>query len=304
MFRKNELYVETQRDYTALAQLANSTTREIVTAYPKTARIFESLLSDPRVSAQWDLANYMAVVKLGYNDHGPIHAQIVTSAAMQMMQLLHHAGVDFDVIESGAGDLDDAHAVVLAAIMLHDIGNQVHRAGHEAFSVSLAQPILERHFAPVYSDDPIKLQAMLGFTLSAIACHDCDPAPLTMEGAVVAVADATDMTKGRGRIAFDLGKIDIHSVSALAIESVTLQASHDRPIEIVVELSNSAGIFQVEQIFARKLIATPLKDYVTIRAIAAANYPVSDQRIIRSIVFDGTRFRIDDSSDKIAGDKA
>jgi metal-dependent HD superfamily phosphatase/phosphodiesterase len=115
-----------------------------------------------------------------------------------------------------------------------------------------------------------------------------------MEGAVVAVADATDMTKGRGRIAFDLGKIDIHSVSALAIESVTIQRGADKPIEIVVALSNSAGIFQVDQIFARKLVATPLKDYVTIRAVAAAGYPVSDQRIIRSVVFDGTRFRLDE----------
>jgi metal-dependent HD superfamily phosphatase/phosphodiesterase len=301
MFRKNELHIEIQRDYSALAQTANRITREIVTAYPKTARLFESLLSDPRVTAQWDLANYIAVVKLGYNDHGPIHAQIVTAAAMQIMQLLHHAGVDFDVIESGAGDLDDAHAVVLAAILLHDIGNQIQRAGHEAFGVALAQPVLERHFTPVYGDDPIRLQALLGFTLSAIACHDCDPAPLTMEGAVVAVADATDMTKGRGRMAFDLGKIDIHSVSALAIESVTIRAGSGQPIEIVVALSNSAGIFQVEQIFARKLIASPLKDYVTIRAMAAADYPVSDQRIIRSVVFDGTRFRIDEDSDKMNG---
>jgi uncharacterized protein len=298
MFRKNELHIEIQRDYTALAQAANRTTRDIVTVYPRTARLFESLLSDPRVTAHWELANYMAVVKLGFNDHGPIHAQIVTAAAMEMMQLLHHAGVDFDVIESGAGDLDDAHAVVLAGILLHDIGNLIHRAGHEAFGVALAQPILERHFAAIYGADPIKLQALLGFTLSAIACHDCDPPPLTMEGAVVAVADATDMTKGRGRMAFNLGSIDIHSVSALAIESVTIQAGTDRPIELVVALSNSAGIFQVDQIFARKLIATPLKDYVTIRAVAAADYPVSDQRIIRSIVFDGARFRIDDESDK------
>ncbi len=299
MFRKNELPVEIQRDYTALAQVANRTTREIVAAYPRTARLFESLLADPRVAAQWDLANYMAVVKLGYNDHGPIHAQIVTSAAMQMAQLLHHAGVDFDVVESGAGDWDDAHAVVLAGIMLHDIGNQIHRARHEAYSVALAQPVLERHFAPIYGGEPVKLQALLGFTLSAIACHDCDPAPLTMEGAVVAVADATDMTKGRGRIAFDRGKIDIHSVSALAIESVTIQAGTDRPIEIVVALSNSAGIFQVDQIFARKLVATPLKDYVTIRTVAAADYPESDQRIIRDVVFDGTRFRVSDESDDI-----
>jgi metal-dependent HD superfamily phosphatase/phosphodiesterase len=303
MFRNNELHLEMQRDYTALAQIANRTTREIVTAYPRTARLFESLLGDPRVMAHWNLANYVAVVKLGYNDHGPIHAQVVTAAAMQMMQLLHQAEVKFDVIESGAGDLDDAHAVVLAGIMLHDIGNQIQRVGHEAFSVALAQPILERHFAPVYGDDPVKLQALLGFTLSAIACHDCEPAPLTMEGAVVAVADATDMTKGRGRIAFDLGKIDIHSVSALAIESVTIQRGATRPIEIVVALSNSAGIFQVDQIFARKLIATPLAGYVTIRAVAAADYPVSDQRIIRSVIFDGTRFRIDEEEhDKDSGD--
>jgi metal-dependent HD superfamily phosphatase/phosphodiesterase len=81
---------------------------------------------------------------------------------------------------------------------------------------------------------------------------------------------------------------------------VTIQAGRDRPIEIVVVLSNSAGIFQVEKIFARKLIATPLKDHVTIRAVAAADYPVSDQRIIRNLVFDGTRFRLEDEdTDKV-----
>ena len=81
---------------------------------------------------------------------------------------------------------------------------------------------------------------------------------------------------------------------------MTIQAGSDRPIEIVVTLSNSAGIFQVDQIFARKLIATPLKDYVTIRATAAADYPVSDQRIIRNVVFDGTQFRLDDNTDHSA----
>ena len=48
------------------------------------------------------------------------------------------------------------------------------------------------------------------------------------------------------------------------------------------------------------LIATPLKDHVTNRTVAAANYPVSDQRIIRSVVFDGTRFRVDDESGQIS----
>jgi metal-dependent HD superfamily phosphatase/phosphodiesterase len=302
IYHNREVQIEVEREYSTLAETANETTRRSVRNYPKTARLFEALLADPRVTAHWEMANYVAVMKLGYNDHGPIHAQVVTAAAMQMMQLLHEQKVAFDVVTSGAGDLDDAHAVVLAGIMLHDIGNQIHRVGHEAYGVALTQPILERHFAPIYGDDPERLQALIGFTLSTIACHDCEPAPLTMEGAVVAVADATDMTKGRGRVAFDLGKIDIHSVSALAIEAVKIKAGETRPIEIIVSLSNSAGIFQVEQILARKLIVTPLKDYVTIRAVAAADYPEVDQRIIHSVIFDNGRFRVDDDRfDKLNG---
>lgn len=298
VFHNRDIQIEVPRDYSAVAEAANQITRGILTAYPKTRRLFESLLADPRVTAHWEMANYTAVMKLGYNDHGPVHAQIVAASAMQMMQLLHQRGVPFDVIESGAGDLDDAHAVVLAGILLHDIGNQIHRIGHEAFSVALAQPVLERHITPLYGDDVEKMQDLIGFTLSTIACHDCDPAPLTMEGAVVAVADGTDMTKGRGRVAFDLGKIDIHSVSALAIEAVQIRSGSDKPIEIVVSLSNSAGIFQVEQILARKLTVTPLKDYVTIRAIAATDYPELDQRIIHSVIYENGRFRVDDSAAK------
>jgi uncharacterized protein len=295
VFHNHDIQIEVGRDYSTVAQAAIQTTRGSLAAYPKTRRLFESLLSDPRVTAHWEMANYTAVMKLGFNDHGPVHAQIVTASAMQMMQLLQQRGVPFDVPASGAGDLDDAHAVVLAGILLHDIGNQIHRAGHESYSVALAQPILERHFMPIYGGDLEKLQALIGFTLAAIACHDCDPAPLTMEGAVVAVADGTDMTKGRGRVAFDLGKIDIHSVSALAIEAVKIQAGAATPIEIIVSLSNSAGIFQVEQILARKLTVTPLKDYVTIRAIAAVNFPEVDQRIIHSVVYENGRFRADDT---------
>jgi metal-dependent HD superfamily phosphatase/phosphodiesterase len=294
IYHNREVQIAVEHEYPELAQKSDHLIREIVADFPRTAQLYEAMLADPRVMAQWEMANYMAVIKLGFNDHGPIHAQVVTAAAMQMMQLLHQSDVPFDVVASGAGDLDDAHAVVLAGILLHDIGNQIHRVNHEAFGVTLAQPILERHFAPIYQDDPEKMQALIGFTLSTIACHDCNPPPLTIEGGIVAVADGTDMTKGRGRIAFDLGKIDIHSVSALAVEAVGIHAGNKNPIEIVVSLSNSAGIFQVEEILARKLVVTPLKDYVTIRAVAASEYPEVDQRIIHSVIFEGGRFHVDE----------
>ncbi len=302
VYHNREVQIEVERDYKNLATQSDQIVREIVKNYPKTKRLYESIMSDPRIIAHWDLANYIAVVKLGFNDHGPIHAQVVAAAAMQMMQLLYQRGVEFDVVQSGAGDLDEAHAVVLAGILLHDIGNEIHRVNHEAFGLTLAQPIVERHFASIFTD-PEQLQTMIGFTLSTIACHDCNPPPLTMEGAVVAVADATDITKGRGRVAFDLGKIDIHSVSALAIEAVSIRSGSATPIEIIVSLSNSAGIFQVEEILARKLVVTPLKDFVTIRAVAASDFPEVDQRIIHSVIFDKGRFRVDnDSKDSLQTD--
>jgi len=127
--------------------------------------------------------------------------------------------------------------------------------------------------------------------LSAIATHDCNPIPLTMEAAVVAVADGTDMTKGRGRIAFDLGKVDIHSVSALAIEEVRITEGKDTPIDIEVLMSESAGIFQVEQILARKLIVTPLVNYVTLRAtVTGEGEP--QQRILNTVALKNRIFQV------------
>ena len=48
--------------------------------------------------------------------------------------------------------------------------------------------------------------------------------PFTIEGAIVRVADALDMAKGRARLPFEAGETNIHSLSAYAIESVTISA--------------------------------------------------------------------------------
>jgi len=100
------------------------------------------------------------------------------------------------------------------------------------------------------------------------------------------------MTKGRGRAAFDLGKVDIHSVSALAVDAVEIRDGGDLPIEIAVYLSNSAGIFQVQEILARKVVVTPLKDRVRIVVCARPETPLVDQRIIQKVVFENGRFQV------------
>ena len=269
-------------DYTELAVRAETTIRDLTRPYPLTARLYENLVNDTRLMAHWNLSNYTTVSKLSYNDHGPIHARVVTSYSMQIMTLLMDANVPMDVVQSGTGGADDAFLVTLAGMLLHDIGNAVHRNNHELIGVQLAQPLLQSYLPALYPDLEQR-QLIEDFIFSAVMCHDVMPPPLFMECAVVAVADGCDMTKGRARMPFDLGKVDIHAVSALAIEEVNIGKGKDVPVEISVLMSNSAGIFQVEQTLIRKLLVTPLKSYVTVHASTINPGDTCDKRILHSV---------------------
>ncbi|MFN3705529.1 MAG: phosphohydrolase [Thermoflexales bacterium] len=278
-------------DYGELAARADTTIRALSAAYPRTARAYELLIRDPRVDAHWNLSNYTTVGKLAYNDHGPIHARVTAAYALQIMTLLIEAGATLDVVQSGTGDHDDACLVTLCGVMLHDIGNATHRIGHELIGVLLAQPILQDILAQIY-DDLEQRTLIMDFILSAIQCHDVNPAPLFMEGAVVAVADGCDMTKGRARMPFDLGKLDIHSVSALAIESVDIvRGDANTPVMIDVVMSNSAGIFQVEETLIKKINATPLHRLVKVRVRSLEPNAEAEKRIIGNAVLEGGKLK-------------
>ncbi len=252
-------------DYHRLAHQADRVVVELTASHPRAATLYARLLADPRTLALWDLTGYVAVEKLGYNDHGQMHAQVVTANALRLLDLLQAGGVIPDVVASGAGTLEDAFVVVLASALLHDVGNQVAREGHETYGVVLAQPILARLLPHLYPD-PVQAQVLTGFILSAIASHDCTPAPVTLDGAIVAVADGTDMTRGRGQVAFDRGKADIHAVSAMAIQEVSIGPGNATPAHIEVAMSDSAGLFQVEKLLGRKLLLSGLDRYVSLRA--------------------------------------
>jgi Uncharacterized conserved protein len=74
------------------------------------------------------------------------------------------------------------------------------------------------------------------------------------------------MEKGRARIPFKLGKIDIHSVSALAIEKVEILEGSKKPIKIVIVMTNPAGIFQVDELLKSKIKTSGIDDMVEIEA--------------------------------------
>ncbi len=281
--------IDLPRAYDVLEKKSIETVEGILKDYPKARQMWELLVFDPEVRADWDMADYIAVTKLNFNDHGEIHAKIAAASSLSMLDLLRKAEKKSDVISSGAGDWDDAFLVVTCAALLHDIGNQVHRVSHGDISPYLAVPILDRLLPLIYSEIEKKTE-IRGFILHAINTHDAEPPPLTVEAALVCISDACDLTKGRGRLAFDLGNINIHTVSALSIDSVAILPGEQKPIKIIVTMNNSAGIFQVEEALASKINAGPLSDSVEMVATTYPRKAKTDKRIIFEIEMKGRKF--------------
>ncbi len=257
--------------------------------YPKASQLWDLITTDPEMRANWDMANYLTVSKVSYNDHGETHARIVAANGVLLFDLLLQARLVPDVVRSGAGDEDDACAVVVAACLLHDIGNQVHRAQHELIGAILALPILDRLMPQLYTDVERRIE-LRAFILHAIHAHNLNPPPLTFEAALVALADGTDVTKGRGHAPFELGKVDIHLVSALAIDSLKIERGEKHPVEIAVLMNNSTGIFQIEEILTWRLRNSPLAPYVV---VTAKTHPDTgtDTRLIQQLRFENGVFK-------------
>lgn len=244
---------------------AIKTIEEHIRNRPKARKMWQLLIHDDEVRTCWKMANFIAAQKLMMNDHGETHAKIASASALRMLDLLKESGIHPDIETSGLGDDDDAVLIVLVATLCHDFGNQIHREAHSDTSISVVLPILDRLLAFVYSDT-VQRTIVRSFILSGIYSHHGEPRPITIEAALVCIGDSTDMTKGRGRVAFSSGSITIHSVSALAIEQVTIRKGKEKPIELRISMSNSAGIFQVQEILAPKVRAGPLMGYIDVIA--------------------------------------
>jgi metal-dependent HD superfamily phosphatase/phosphodiesterase len=83
----------------------------------------------------------------------------------------------------------------------------------------------------------------------------------------VRIADALDMAKGRSRIPFEAGSVSIHSVSAAAVDRVVLGPGESKPVRIVIELTNSAGVFQIDQLLREKLKHSRLEGHLEVEAV-------------------------------------
>ncbi len=277
--------------YRTLEEQSLKTIHEELQNHPNALKMFGILQNDPETSHYLSLANYIAVRKLGYNDHGPIHAKITAANALKLLRIiLDSKELPLDSTTGLGMNEDDAHLIVTVGGYMHDIGNAVHREEHEMLSLILGKSILERLLPEVYPEEN-KRTAVLEQVLHILYSHDEAENALTMESAIVVIADGCDITKGRGRLSYDLGKHDIHSISALSIENVEIRKGQTKLIEIYVEMSNSAGIYQVQETLGNKVAKSLLRDDIEIVTELIPQRTVPDQRVRDRIIFSDGKFR-------------
>lgn len=231
---------------------------------PKLKRVIQMVNADDDLYGLWIAANVNAMERLGMTDHGPVHVKIVMNIAVRMLRILSEAGIRPAVVTNYDMEDHDAEVVVALAALLHDVGMSIHRADHEAFSLFIAQEKLKEILPEIY--DPARATIIRAEVLHAIISHRSGGRPLTLEAGVVRIADALDMAKGRSRIPFSSGSLSIHSVSAAAIEDVSLDPGTDRAICVTVDMSNSAGLFQLDQLLREKLKGSGLEPYLEVKA--------------------------------------
>jgi hypothetical protein len=211
-----------------------------------------------------------ATRRLGMSDHSWIHIQIVLNVALRLARLLFRRGVVPNVVADYGMSERDAEVVIAAGALFHDIGMTIHRADHEAYSLFLTADKLGALLANAY-DEPER-SIVVAETLHAIIGHRRKGAPFTIEAGVVRVADALDMARGRSRVPFEAGHQNIHSLSAYAIEAVRIVPGRDRAVRVEIAMSNSAGIFQVDELLATKLRGSGLEQHVEVIARIEAEH--------------------------------
>lgn len=242
--------------------------RKKIDGHPLLDQALKLLEKNMQVQSYLAMANVMAVQRLLYNDHGPVHSRIVAGAALQILDLMLEEGFIPSIAKDGVGDAEDSRLVVMMGAYLHDIGNAVHRDYHYVTGAALAARFLPEILMEVYQDAQ-KAYKLTSEILHCIIAHEEEVMALSLEAGVVKVADGVDMAEGRARMPYKQGKYDIHALSALAIRRVEIVKgqSGDRPVRIVVDMDNEAGIFQIEEVLGKKIKSSSIARYVEVEAL-------------------------------------
>jgi metal-dependent HD superfamily phosphatase/phosphodiesterase len=225
----------------------------------KLKHVIDKVKEDVKLQSFWKCANVMAIDRMGYTDHGTTHVKIVANLALKLLRILVDRQVKPSIVRYYGMKNEDAEVVVVLGAIFHDLGMIVIRNDHEEYSAFLALEFIEKCLTPIYSEEERAI--ISSEVLHAIVAHEQPNKPLTVEAGIVSIADALDMEAGRARIPFESGKIDIHAVSALSIEKVELIEGAEKPITIKITMSNSAGVFQIDELLKPRIEKSGLQKY-------------------------------------------
>ena len=237
--------------------------------------LLEAVNASDHIKALWHVSAVNATRRLGMSDHSWVHVQIVVNIGLRLARILFRRGVVPSVkADYGMSD-HDAEVVVAAGCLLHCVGMSIHRIDHERYSLFLTADTIDGLLATVYEEPERTIIA--SEVMHAIIGHRRDGRPFTVEAGIVRVGDALDMARGRSRVEFEAGRHNIHSLSAYAIQDVKISTGEERAVRVEIAMSNSAGIYQVDELLAEKLRGSGLEEHFEVVARIEAEH---EERLI------------------------
>lgn len=235
----------------------------------KLQRVVKAVLEDELIATIQNYANVVSIQRLGYNDHGPVHARIVTLNCLRIFHLLEENGIHPSIVTEEVGDREDALIAIFLASFLHDLGMSVTRDNHEQHSVSIADQFIHKHLQPIYRNEGM-VYVLKSLITECIVGHMGHYKVSSVEAGIVMVGDGADCTRGRALIPTQIAKNpmigDIHRFSASAIDSVSIHKGRHKPVRIDVFMKSSAGLYQVEEVLIGKARISPIMNYLEIAA--------------------------------------
>ena len=214
--------------------------------------VIKELIDDPEIEAIQNYANNVSIVRLGFNDHGPVHMRTVCRNALKMLKILSLSGIRTSLEDEQDGSFSDSVTAVILAGFFHDFGMTIGRPDHEMYSGRQSQPIIDRilfKFLPEKKDLNRRV-IIRSMAMEGILGHMGTRRIHSIEAGLILVADGCDMTKGRARIPMELNTKptvgDIHKYSANSIEKVKIHQGIEKPIQIEVFMSSDVGILKIK----------------------------------------------------------
>jgi uncharacterized protein len=235
----------------------------------KLEALFEAANGDRRLNAWWYMQQVNAD-RRDMSDHSWVHIQIVVNIALRLFRLLSRGGVEPAMVSAHGMGNRDAEVVIAAACLFHDTGMSIHRTDHEQYSLFLAADRMPLLLDRIYEDP--ELTVVISEALHAVIGHRRAGDPVTVEAGIVRVADALDMASGRSRIPFETRRPNIHSVSAAAIDTVTIEPGAEKAVEVRIAMNNSSGLFQIDELLATKLRGSGIEQHVEVIAEIEAEH--------------------------------